>query len=252
MRSTDSASAISIAIVDSGRRIGDSAPIPNNCSRRGGASRSGIGARIIALFYRYKRYETDEATVVLHLPTVTHQPFVRFVTDEERERRELDLDDLILLRAAADRGEIDRWTGSRVLQLTEDDAAEKLKSLRERQYLDPRGRGKGTAYRLARRLSDLLRGTPATDDDVVLDREAVRLRLLKVLAERGSLTNAEIRRLSGFGRQEVIRLMRELRNSGDVVLQGKGRAAVYRPAPAAARRRRPTDLYLRSDDQKGE
>jgi ATP-dependent DNA helicase RecG len=104
--------------------------------------------------------------------------------------------------------------------------------------LEPRGRGRGTAYRLARSLSDLLRGSRTTDDDLVIDQEAVRLRVLTILRERGALTNADIRRLSGYGRQEVIRLMRELREGGEIVLEGRGRGAMYRPVRPASKRRR--------------
>lgn len=139
-------------------------------------------------------------------------------------------------------GEIDRWSAARALQLPEDEAGERLVSLRERGYLQPRGRGRGTAYRLVRTHSDELRGAAATDDDLPLDTEAVRLRVLAVLRERGELWNAEIRRLSGFSRAEVVRLMRELRREGAIVLDGVGRAARYRLTPGAAgergRRRR--------------
>jgi DNA-binding IclR family transcriptional regulator len=133
----------------------------------------------------------------------------------------------------AERGEIDRWAAARALQLGEDEAAERLVSLRERGYLKPRGRGRGTAYRLARVYSDELRGPIATDDDVRLDAEAVRLRVVAILEERGQLSNAEIRRISGFSRPEVVRLMRQLRAEGVAVLEGAGRAARYRPARAA-------------------
>jgi DNA-binding transcriptional ArsR family regulator len=87
-----------------------------------------------------------------------------------------------------------------------------------------------------------LRGVTATDDDVQFDAEAVRLRVLAVLRERGDLSNADVRRISGFSRPEVVRLMRRLREDGLIVLEGAGRAARYRPANPAVggrgRRRR--------------
>ncbi|HEY2292358.1 MAG TPA: RNA-binding domain-containing protein [Thermoanaerobaculia bacterium] len=221
--------------------------LANACQALGLVNRAGLGVDrlyldLLRLGKGMPRYQADEASVRLILLTRTHEGFVRFVTRERREGRELGLDDLILLRCLAERGEIDRWSAARALQLDEDEAADKLVSLRERGYLQPRGRGRGTCYRLSRALSDELRGVTATDDDVQFDAEAVRLRVLAVLRERGELSNADVRRISGFSRPEVVRLMRRLREDGVIVLEGAGRAARYRPANPAVggrgRRRR--------------
>ncbi len=117
-------------------------------------------------------------------------------------------------------------------------------ALRERGYLAPHGRGRGTTYRLARHLSDLLRGHIETDREIPLDAEAVRLRVEAVLGERGMLTNSEVRRLSGFSRTEVLRLLRSMAGLGIVALRGRGRAAHYVPGanfspagPVRARRK---------------
>lgn len=215
------------------------------CQALGLVNRAGLGvARLFEELLRLgkgmPRYEADEAGVKLTLPTRTHEGFARFTATEQRERRQLDLDDLIVLRTVADRGELDRWSAAKSLQLGEEEAADKLVSLRERGYLRPRGRGRGTAYQLERRYSEALRGTLATDDAVAIDAESVRLRVLALLREKGSLSNAEIRRLSGYSRPEVLRLMSTLREGKEVVLEGRGRAARYRPAdrgPARGRKR---------------
>ncbi len=109
-----------------------------------------------------------------------------------------------------------------------------LATLRGRGYLVPEGRGRGTAYRLARAYSDLLRGQAETDRDVPLDDAAVRLRVQAVLAERGRLTNADIRRICGYSRTEVLRLMRVLCAEKAAVLRGRGRSAHYVPGPGPA------------------
>lgn len=213
------------------------------CQALGLVNRAGMGVdrlyiELLRLGKGMPRYEADEANVRLILPTATHEGFARFVNSEERERRQLELDDLIVLRTLAERGDLDRWSAAKVLQLTEEEAAERLVSLRERGYLRPHGRGRGTSYQLERHLSEKLRGTLATDDDTQIDSEAVRLRVLAVLRERGELSNTDVRRLSGFSRQEVLHLMMALRKSGDVVLEGRGRAATYRPVRPAGRRGR--------------
>jgi hypothetical protein len=173
--------------------------------------------------------------VRLTLPTTTHAPFARFVAEETRQGRALDLDDLIVLRGTTDRGWLDRWSAAECLQLPEEDAGERLTSLRERGYLVAQGRGRGTSYRLARTLSDSLRGPSATDRDVPLDDEAVRLRVQAVLAERGRLTNADVRRISGYSRTEALRMMRALAEENLVQFKGLGRGAHYVPGPRLQR-----------------
>ena len=177
-------------------------------------------------------YETDIEYVRLTLRTASHAPFARFVANETRHGRSLDLDDLIVLRGVTDRTHLDRWSASRVLQ-TEDEAeaAHRLAALKERGYLVSHGRGKGTSYRLARTFSDLLHGRLGTDEGLDLDAEAVRLRIEAVLAERGRLTNAEVRRMCGYSRAEVVRLMRSLREQGLAIVEGRGRGAYYAPGP---------------------
>ena len=137
-----------------------------------------------------------------------------------------------VLRGAADRAHLDRWSAARVLPTPDEaEAARRLASLGERGYLAASGRGKGTSYRLARDLSDLLPGHPGTDEGLDLDAEAVRIRIQAILAERGRLTNAEIRRMFGYSRAEVVHLMRSLRQQGLAAVEGRGRGAHYSPGP---------------------
>ena len=172
------------------------------------------------------RYEADESHVKLVLPMRTHTDFARFVQDMRGGGRELGVDDLIVLRGLARRPVLDRWSASRLLQLSAGEAAEILISLRMRGFLVPQGRGRGTRYRLARRYSALIESAD-DNQDIWLDEESVRLRLLTILPERGRITNAEIRRLSGYSRTQVLKLMRSLRREGLVRVQGRGRGAHY-------------------------
>jgi len=211
-------------------------------------NRAGLGVdriyeELLRLGKGVPRYDADESMVRLILPTRTQSAFARFVAAETREGRGLELDDLIALRAVTERGFLDRWTAAQWLQLSEGEAATRLVSLRERGYLAPQGRGRGTTYRLARHLSDLLRGHAETDRELPLDAEAVRLRVEAILGERGTLTNAEIRRLSGFSRTEALRLLHSMADQGIVALRGRGRAAHYvrgprHTSPKSTQRRR--------------
>ncbi len=178
------------------------------------------------------RYTADESHVRLVLPTRTHKEFALFVAEEGKAGRTFSLDDLILLRVLVARGFLDRWSAAQNLQLQEENAAECLVSLRQRGCLLAQGRGRGTSYRLNRQFSDRLRGREETDFEASLDGEAVRLRVQAVLRERGKITNADIRRLTGYSRSEVIRLMRDLCARRIARVAGRGRAAHYESGPA--------------------
>jgi ATP-dependent DNA helicase RecG len=171
------------------------------------------------------RYSADETHVKLVVPLETHPGFALFVAQEERRGKVLELDDLLLLRALVRASLLDRWRAAQVLQLNEEEAADRLARLRQLGYLIVRGRGRGASYSLRRDLGDRLRGRAAVDAELPLEEEAVRLRILALLKERGQLTNAEIRRFSGFNRNQVYRLIKSLEAEGQVRLVGKGRSA---------------------------
>ena len=171
------------------------------------------------------RYVADEASVKLVLPLATDERFALFVAREEREGRPLALDDLLVLRALVHSGVIDRWSAAEVLQLPDHDAAGVLADLRERGYLTVRGRGRAASYGLRRGLAERLRGQAIVQAEVSIEEEHVRLRVRALLEQRGRLTNAEIRRLSGFSRMQVYRLLKELEAAGEVRFVGRGRGA---------------------------
>lgn len=171
------------------------------------------------------RYTADEAHVRLTLPLETDERFAVFVAREERQGRGLELDDLLILRALTRVASLDRWSAAPVLQLAEEEAAARLALLRERGYLVVRGRGRSATYSLRRDLAEELRGRLAVQAEVSLDEEHVRLRVLQLVRERGRLSNAEIRRMSGFSRTQVYRLIKRLEAEGSVRIVGKGRGA---------------------------
>lgn len=197
-------------------------------------NRAGLGVdriyeELLSLGKGIPRYDADESQVRLILNTRTHTAFARLVHDLRRRGTDLSLDDLIALRGSTRRGFLDRWSASELLQLPEEEAAVHLISLRKRGFFVAQGRGPGTVYRLARRYAELLPDMEAADSDLWIDEEALRLRLLAVLSDRGRLTNAEIRRISGYTRTQVLRLMRAMRNEKLVRVRGRGRGAHYVP-----------------------
>jgi ATP-dependent DNA helicase RecG len=171
------------------------------------------------------RYTADESHVKLTIPLETHDEFALFVAQEERKKRRLELDDLLLLRSFVLTARLDRWSAAEVLQLREEEAAAKLIRLREMEYVVVRGRGRGASYELRGDWAERFRGRPAVDADVILEEDNVRLRILALLRQRGRLNNSEIRRFSGFSRVQVYRLLRCLKEEGEIRFVGKGRGA---------------------------
>lgn len=62
--------------------------------------------------------------------------------------------------------------------------------------------------------------------NVVLDIEKVKIQLLSIL-EKKVLTNKEIRQLTGYSRQKVYDLMKELSNEKKVEIISRGRGSYY-------------------------
>ncbi|MFZ5877546.1 MAG: RNA-binding domain-containing protein [Nitrospirota bacterium] len=204
------------------------------CQTAGLVNRVGLGVdriyfELLRLGKNAPRYDADESHVDLLIPLETHEGFALFVAREERQGRPLELDDLLILRALVARSIVDRWSAARILQLSEDEAAGRLISLRERGYLVVRGRGRGASYDLRRDLASRFRGRAAVDAELPLDEEAVRLRILALLREHGRLTNAEIRRFSGFSRAQVYRIVKALEAEGQARFAGRGRAGHVLP-----------------------
>lgn len=171
------------------------------------------------------RYSADESHVQLTIPLESHIEFALFVSEERRKGRDLALDELILLRRLVHVSSLDRWSAASALQLSEEEAAERLVKLREFDYLVVRGRGRGAAYDLRRNLADRLRGRDRVDAEMLLDKEGIKLRTLGLLRERGRLKNSEIRRFSGLNRSQVYRLVKELEAEGKIRFRERGRGA---------------------------
>lgn len=172
-------------------------------------------------------YRDSAESVQLVIPTEVNPDFVRFAREEEQAERALDLDDLIILHGMTQRGALNAREAGEMLQRPWQEAQPKLAQLRERGYLVPAGSGRGAPYRLApgpaRRLNAQLR----SEDQNWVDTEELKLRLLRILRERGRLTNAEVRAISGYSRAQARGFMAALREEGQVALVGRGRAAHY-------------------------
>jgi len=99
--------------------------------------------------------------------------------------------------------------------------------------LSENGTGRGTYWRLRSDLHRRLSAPGHPERDRRIDWEAAKTRVLSILkqrAERGEsgLSNAEIRQITHLDRNQVVRLMRELRQENPQIQEpGRGRWARY-------------------------
>jgi len=99
-------------------------------------------------------------------------------------------------------------------------------------YIERGGTGRGTYWTLSHDLHRKLSVPGHPERDRRIDWEAAKTRILSVLKQRfrkrePGLSNTDIRRITHLDREQVKRLMRELRAEGQTEQIGKGRGALW-------------------------
>ena len=172
------------------------------------------------------RFAATPAGVALTLPTRVDADFVRFVWNEGGEDS-WETDDLALLHHLARRPALDAAAAAELLQRPRAAAAARLAELERRGYLAGAGDGRPGAYRLPPPLAARLQREPGPGEMPSAAQADARAQLLDIVAERGMISNAELRSISGLSRDQVKRHMAELRAAKHVTIVGRGRAAHY-------------------------
>lgn len=152
--------------------------------------------------------------------------FKTFIKNLQKQNIQLDVDELIILQYLIRHEQIDTSTAAHIAQRKLDHARELLSKLANRyRLIDPVGRGKGRYYILSKTTSDALKQEMSYERQVSLDDEAAKIRILTVLKEQ-SLTNHDIRQITGWNRKKVHKVIKELESAG-VEMRGKGRGTKY-------------------------
>lgn len=142
------------------------------------------------------------------------------------EGKQIDVDHLLILQYLLRHEEIDTPVAAAVAQRGIEQARELLVRMNnEFNLIEPIGRGKGRYYTLTRYAYSLLEENMKYERQQVLDKEAMKIRILTVLKQR-PLANKEIRQMTGMDRKQVQRLMQELAPDG-VTTIGKGAGTKY-------------------------
>lgn len=162
-------------------------------------------------------------------------PFRAFVAEEEQAGKEISIDHLLILQYLIQHSEIDTSAAARICQRPEEEIRRVLARMEgERDYLERGGGGRGTYWTMSRGVHNRLMAPGNFDSRKRMDWDASKTRVLSILMQRAKrgekgLTNTEIRHITMFNRQQVIRLMHELiAENPQISLVSKGRYANYK------------------------
>lgn len=158
-------------------------------------------------------------------------PFRSFVEEENQKNRDLSVDALLIIQHLLRHAEIDTATAGHICQRSEEGVREVLSTMERRYgYLERGGTGRGTYWSLRADLHKRLAGPGYPERDQRIDWEAAKTRILSILTRRAEndeqgLSNSEIRQITRLDRRQVVRLLTELREDGQVTVIGKKKGA---------------------------
>ena len=221
-------------------------PVPRNptlvdaLTRLRLVNRSNLGVRRMyqALLIEGKEppviLDEGEAVRVIFRAGDLSVPFRLFVAEEADKGRILTVEDLLIIQYLLRHPEIDTATAARITQQSESGMRETLSHMElDLGYVERGGTGRGTYWVLRHDLHRRLSVPGHPERDRRIDWEAAKTRVLSILkqrADRGEpgLSNAEIRQIIHMDRNQVVRLMRELRREHpEIRAPGRGRWARY-------------------------
>lgn len=214
-------------------------------------SNLGVGRMFEAMLIEGKEppliVDEESAVRVVFKRQETSAPFREFIADEGKAGRVLDVDHLLVLRYLLGHAETDTAVAAELCQRREAEMRDILDEMaQDYGYLERGGAGRGTWWRLKPALHRHLEGRGNAERDQRIDTDVAKTRVLNMLKQRHrrgerGLTNAEVRAVTGYTRQQVNRLIHDL-EAESVRLIGHGRGATYEYAgnglPAQVKRKR--------------
>ena len=178
----------------------------------------------------------ESAVRVVFKRQETAQPFRKFIAEEGKAGRVLDVDHLLVLRYLLSHPEVDTATAAELCQRRDAEMRDILDEMVQVfDYLERGGIGRGTWWRMKPALHRRLEGLGHAERDQRIDWDVAKTRVLNMLKQRAKrgepgLTNAGIREVTAYNRLQVNRLIHELESEG-VLLSGHGRGARYTYVP---------------------
>ena len=159
--------------------------------------------------------------------------FRLFVAEESRNDRNLGVDELLLLQHLLQYPELETRTAAALCQRGEPQIRERLSSMESAGYIEHSVKGRGVYWSIHPDLYNRLTEDHQGEASGRINWEAAKSQVLSILIERArrgetGLSNKEIRQITRFNRNQVHRLMIELRQENpDLQPPGRGKYARY-------------------------
>lgn len=177
--------------------------------------------------------ESGESVTVTFLKRELSPAFRLFVAEESRAGRDLNVDVLLILQYLLKHPEIETTAAARLCQLTDAQMRERLSAMERAGYIEHGGAGRGAYWTLRPEIHQKLAPDGHPERSRRIDWEAAKTRVLSILMERAKrgeegLSNSDIRQITHFDRNQVYRLMQELRTENPKIgSPGRGKWAKY-------------------------
>ena len=161
--------------------------------------------------------EIGESVLVSFPKRDLNPAFRLFFAEESEKGRGLGVDELLVLQYLLQHPEVNTCTAAGLCQRSESEIRERLTAMEAFGYIEHGGTGRGAYWCMHPVLYKRLTDDGQSDVRRRVDWEAAKTRVLSILMERArrgepGLSNKEIRQITHFDRNQVTRLMTELRN----------------------------------------
>ena len=159
--------------------------------------------------------------------------FRLFVAKESEDGYILSVDELLLLQHLLQHPEINTKTAASLCQRNDLEIRECLSTMESLGYIEHGGKGRGTYWCISATLFNRLSESSQGEARQRIDWEAAKTRVLSILLQRArrgepGLSNKEIRRITRFDRNQVFRLMTELRRENpNLKPPARGKYAIH-------------------------
>lgn len=161
-------------------------------------------------------------------------PFRSFVAEETKQGRLPGVDELLVLQYLLRHTELETTLAAELCQRPEAAMRNTLSRMeRDLGWIQRGGTGSGTYWTLSRARAKLLHPEPVSRNQARIDWETAKTRVMSILKQRSrdrepGLSNADLRAITAFNRDQINRLMRELRQQHpEIQLIGEKKGSRY-------------------------
>lgn len=176
---------------------------------------------------------TDHNNVILNLATVAaDEVFLHLVVEQERQQGNLPINSLIMLSALRDQKRLRAEELADLIQQSHNQAKRTIEQLVEAGLVEAHGQTRGRTYTLSAALYK------AKGDKVAYTRQAGFSRLqheqlvFAHLQHHGQIQRQEVMELCHLSKDQATRLLKKLKDDGQVVPHGERRGTFYTLADA--------------------